>query len=119
MNNPGTSIVEECMTPHSSGENCYKSKYWPGLNGLEEDSTCLSTLSREKSESQSDREQILLDVIGAYDLLLLHGLTPEGACIRLGLSKSRDDLVQELDSETARRLAVALSPPTERLRERV
>jgi len=107
------------MTPDFSGESGYKSKYWPRLNGLEEESSsCLSVSWGDQAEPQSDREYILLDVIGAYDLLLLQGLTPEGASLRLGLSKSRDELVQELDSETGRRLSVALSPPAEQPRER-
>jgi len=55
------------------------------------------------AELQSERENILLDVIGAYDLLRWQGLTAERAAHRLGLSKSRDELVQELDAETARR----------------
>lgn len=106
------------MTPRSSGENCYKSKYWPGLNGLADESAFLSTSWGQKPEPQSERENILLDVIGAYDLLLLQGLTAEGALTRLGLRKSRDELVRELDAETARRLSIRLPAPTEQPRNR-
>lgn len=105
------------MTPRFSGENCYKSKYWPSLNGLADEFVFSSHAGSQKSEPQSDRENILLDVIGAYDLLLMQGLTAERASTRLGLRKSRDELVQELDFETARRLAFRLSPPTEPPRE--
>jgi hypothetical protein len=101
------------MTPDSSRENCYKSKYWPSLNGLTDELTFLSAAWGQKSELQSERENILLDIIGAYDLLLLQGLTAEGASTRLGLRKSRDELVQELDTETARRLATQLAPPAD------
>ncbi len=104
------------MTPRCSGENGYQSKYWPSLNGLADESAFLSAPWGRKSEPQSDRENILLDVIGAYDLLLLQGLTAAGALTRLGLRKSRDDLVQELDSETARRLSIPLPAPTEQPR---
>jgi hypothetical protein len=99
------------MTPRSGGENCYKSKHWPNLNGLAEETVFLSPSWRRRAELRSERENILLDVIGAYDLLLLQGLTSEGALKRLGLNKSRDDLVQELDIETARRLAIPVPPP--------
>jgi hypothetical protein len=101
------------MTPRSSGENGYQSKYWPGLNGLADESAFPSAPWSQKSEPQSDRENILLDVIGAYDLLLLQGLTAEGASTRLGLRRSRDELVRELDAETARRLSIQLPVPTE------
>lgn len=120
LNIPQFSNVENCVTPHTSGESGYKSRYWPGLNGLEDDSALLSCPWGQKSEPQSDRENILLDVIGAYDLLRLQGLTPEGASIRLGLRKSRDELVQELDGETARRRSVPLlATSPEQSRERV
>jgi hypothetical protein len=92
------------MTPRLSGENAYKSKFWPSLNGLPDEAAFFSVPWGQKSEPQSDRENILLDVIGAYDLLLMQGLSAAGAVTRLGLRKSRDELVQELDSETARRL---------------
>jgi hypothetical protein len=101
------------MTPDFGAENCYKSKYWPSLNGLADESSFSSGAWTHNSELQTERESILLDVIGAYDLLLLQGLTAEGASIRLGLLKSRDELVQELDVETARRLAIQLPPPSE------
>ena len=104
------------MTPDLDGKNCYQSKYWPNLNGLAEETAFPSW--GHKSELQSDRENILLDVIGAFDLLLLQGLTAEGAMIRLGLRKSRDELVQELDAETARRLSLQLSLPLEPPRKR-
>jgi hypothetical protein len=113
LNKPADPIVEPCVTPSPSGENCYKSKYWPSLNGLSADTTSFSTRWGQKSELQSERENTLLDVIGAYDLLLLQGLTAEGASTRLGLRKSRDELVQELDAETARRLSIQLPPPKE------
>ncbi len=106
------------MTPHCSGEAGYKSKYWPNLNGLVDEYAYLSAPWGQKPEPQSERENILLDVIGAFDLLLLQGLTPERASTRLGLRKSRDDLVQELDSETARRLSIQLPAPTEQRQER-
>jgi hypothetical protein len=118
LNSSATSIVELCMTPRSSGENCYKSKYWPSLNGLADESALLSAPWGQKPEPQSDRENILMDVIGAYDLLLLQGLTAEGASTRLGLRKSRDELVRELDAETARRLSIGLPAPTEQPRNR-
>jgi hypothetical protein len=111
LNDSAASIVEFCMSPRPSGENAYKSKYWPGLNGLAEESAFLSAPWGQMSEPQSERENILLDVIGAYDLLLQQGLTAEGALTRLGLRKSRDELVQELDLETARRVGVQLPPP--------
>ena len=101
------------MTPRSSGENGYQSKYWPSLNGLADESSFPSAPWSRKYEPQSDRENILLDVIGAYDLLLLQGLTAERASTRLGLRKSRDELVRELDAETARRLSLQLPVPTE------
>jgi hypothetical protein len=107
------------MTPRSSGENGYQSKYWPGLNGLaDETTTFLSAPWGREPEPQSDRENILLDVIGAYDLLLLQGLTAEGASTRLGLRKSRDELVRELDAETTRRLSIQLPAPTEQPQNR-
>lgn len=106
------------MTPRSSGENGYQSKYWPGLNGLTDESAFVSAPWGQKPEPQSDRENILLDVIGAYDLLLLQGLTAEGASTRLGLSKSRDELVRELDAETARRLSIQLPAPPEQPQNR-
>lgn len=93
------------MTPRPTGENAYKSKYWPSLNGIADDSVFPPNFWERKHEPQSEREIILLDVIGAYDLLLLQGLTAERASRRLGLRKSRDELVRELDFETARRLA--------------
>jgi hypothetical protein len=96
------------MTPFPDGENCYKSKYWPGLNGIADEAALLTPSWGPTPEAQSERENTLLDVIGAYDLLLLQGLTPAGALTRLGLGKSRDDLVRELDSETARRLSIHL-----------
>jgi hypothetical protein len=100
------------MTPRPGGENCYKSMYWPSLNGVTDDTTAFFTSWGKKTESPSERENILLDVIGAYDLLLMQGLTSEGALTRLGLRKSRDELVRELDAETARRLSIPLPPPT-------
>ena len=107
------------MTPRSSGENCYKSKYWPGLNGLvDETTTFRATPWGQKPQPQSERENILLDVIGAYDLLLLQGLTAEGASTRLGLRKSRDEMVRELDAETARRLSIQLPAPPEQPQNR-
>jgi hypothetical protein len=99
------------MTPCPGGENCYKSKYWPSLNGVADDTTAFFTSWGKKTESPSERENILLDVIGAYDLLLMQGLTAQGALTRLGLRKSRDELVRELDAETARRLSIPLLPP--------
>jgi hypothetical protein len=78
------------------------------------DGAVFASWERE-AETQSERESILLDVIGAYDLLLLQGLTDQGASVRLGLKKSRDELVRELDAETAQRLApqipAAKEPP--------
>jgi hypothetical protein len=112
LNTLASLLVEACMTPCSDGEPCYKSKYWPGLNGIADEASLLSASWGPSPEAQSERENILLDVIGAYDLLLLQGLTPAGALTRLGLHKSRNDLVRELDSETARRLAIPISPPT-------
>jgi hypothetical protein len=108
LNNPAAASVEPHMTPHSGGENCYKSKYWPRLNGLTKETTFISAHWSQNSTPQTEREGILLDVIGAYDLLLLQGLTAEGALTRLGLHKTRDELVQELDAETARRLSIQL-----------
>ena len=105
------------MTPRSGGENCYISKYWPSLNGTVDESAFLSAPWGQNTEPQSDRENILLDVIGAYDLLLLQGLTAEGALTRLGLRKSRDELVQELDLETGRRLSMRFPAPMEPPRE--
>jgi hypothetical protein len=84
---------------------------------MADESASLSAPWVQKAEPQSDRENILLDVIGAYDLLLMQGLTSEGALTRLGLHKSRDELVQELDSETARRLAIPIPPPKEQPRK--
>jgi len=104
LNSPLLSIVQLYMTPRPYGENSYKSKYWPSLNGMADEAAFFSVTWGQKSEPQSERENILLDVIGAYDLLLMQGLTAERALTRLGLHKSRDELVQELDSETARRL---------------
>jgi hypothetical protein len=101
------------MIPRSSGETGYKSKYWPSLNGLADESAFPAIPSGQKSELQSERENILLDVIGAFDHLLLQGLTAGGASTRLGLRKSRDELVQELDAETARRLSIQLPAPKE------
>ncbi len=106
------------MTPRPSGENAYKSKYWPSLNGIEDEAALLSVSWGQNSGLQSDRENILLDVIGAYDLLLQQGLTAAGALTRLGLRKGRDQLVQELDAETARRLSIQLPPPTDPPQER-
>ena len=96
------------MTPRSGEEPGYKSRYWPYLNGLADDTASASALWTQTPGLQSEREHILLDVIGAYDLLLLQGLTSEGAVTRLGLSKSRDELMQGLDAETARRLSIQL-----------
>jgi hypothetical protein len=105
------------MTPRPGGEPAYKSKYWPSLNGLADDAAFFAAPWGQKSEPQSDRENILLDVIGAYDLLLLQGLTATGALTRLGLHKSRDELVQELDLETGRRLSMRFPAPMEPPRE--
>ena len=105
------------MTPHADGAKAYQSKYWPNLNGMTDDSAIVYSPWGQKSELQSERENILLDVIGAYDLLLLQGLTAQGAATRLGLIKNRDDLVQELDGETARRLAIQLPATTEQPRK--
>jgi hypothetical protein len=113
LNNPGAAIVELCMTPRPSGENCYKSTYWPCLNGIADEAAFFSAPWGLMSEPQSDRENILLDVIGAYDLLLQQGLSAAGALTRLGLRKSRDELVQELDSETAHRLSLQIPAPKE------
>jgi hypothetical protein len=88
------------------------------LNGLEEDAVFSAAPWTQQPELQTEREITLLDVIGAYDLLILQGLTTEGARTRLGLSKSRDELVQELDAETARRLSIQLPAPPERSRGR-
>jgi hypothetical protein len=118
LNIPANSIVEVSMTPRSSGETGYKSKYWPSLNGLADEAAFLSAPWGQKPEPQSDRENILLDVIGAFDLLLLQGLTAKGASTRLGLSKSRDELVRELDAETARRLSLQLPAPGKQPRNR-
>jgi hypothetical protein len=85
---------------------------------LADESALLSAPWGRKPEPQSDREHILLDVIGAYDFLRLQGLTAEAAMTRLGLRKSRDQLVQELDAETARRLSIRLPAPTEQARNR-
>lgn len=101
------------MTPRPSGHNAYQSKYWPVLNGVAEESTIFSAFWGQNAPTRSDRENILLDIIGAYDLLLLQGLTDERALTRLGLHKTRDELVQELDSETARRLSTPSAPAKE------
>ena len=105
------------MTPRQREQNAYQSKYWPSLNGVADESAFLSASWGQKSELQSERENILLDVIGAYDLLLQQGLTAQGASTRLGLRKSRDELIQELDGETARRLAIQLPAPKEQPRK--
>jgi hypothetical protein len=118
LNRPATAIVEHRMTPCPSGENCYKSKYWPSLNGMADEAAFFSAPWGQKSAPQSDRENILLDVIGAYDLLLQQGLTAAGALTRLGLRKSRDELVRELDAETASRLSIQLPTPKEPPRKR-
>jgi hypothetical protein len=94
------------MTPRLRAESAYQSKYWARLNGTVEDSVFLEAERELLAEFQSERENTLLDVIGAFDLLRWQGLTAERAAQRLGLSKTRDDLVQELDTETARRLAL-------------
>jgi len=99
------------MSPHGGRDNAYQSKYWPALNGLANNDTVFLATWVQKSLPQSERESALLDVIGAFDLLLLQGLTAERAMARLGLRKTRDELVQELDSETARRLSTQ-PPPT-------
>lgn len=98
------------------GGNAYQSKFWPMLNGIADEDAVLSAPWGETQHPQSERETILLDVIGAYDLLLLHGLTAEKAAKRLDLQKSRDELVEELDVETARRLSqYQPHPPESRL----
>jgi hypothetical protein len=84
---------------------------------MADESAFLSGSPTQKVESPGERENILLDVIGAYDLLLMQGLTAEGALHRLGLHKNRDELVRELDSETARRLSIPLPPPTDQPRK--
>ena len=117
MNTRAGAIVQLRVTPRSGEEPGYKSRYWPYLNGLADDTASASALWAQTPGLQSERENILLDVIGAYDLLLLQGLTSERAARRLDLHKSRDELVQELDSETARRLAIALPPPPQQPRE--
>jgi hypothetical protein len=109
LNYQSTVAVQICARPSANMENSYKSRFWPDLNGVIEDSF-VPAHHQTRVDDQSDREIILLDVIGAYDLLLLQGLTPEKAVQRLGLSRSRDDLVQELDKETERRLSNA--PPS-------
>ena len=96
------------MTPRG-GRKAYQSKYWPVLNDLADEASILSMPWGQQSPPRTERENILLDIIGAYDLLLLQGLTDEKVLARLGLRKSRDQLVQELDGETARRLTL---PPT-------
>lgn len=101
------------MTHRPGTENCYKSKYWPSLNGLTDESAFAGIVWEGQPEPRTERENTLLDVIGAYDLLVLQGLSAQGALTRLGLHKSRDQLVQELDSETARRLSLRLMPPPE------
>ena len=101
------------VTPHCGEKIVYKSKYWPRLNGLEEENPLAWANWPQSPEMQNERENILLDVIGAYDLLLLQGLTAERAAMRLGLSKSRDELVQELDAETALRLSTQLGQSKE------
>lgn len=110
LNNALAKFVQLSVTPETEGENCYKSKYWPSLNGLTDDFAFWAA----PTELQTERESVLLDIIGAYDLLLLQGLSAGGAATRLGLRKSRDELVQELDAETARRLAVQLPTVLER-----
>lgn len=75
-----------------------------------------STLWGQGAVVRTDRENALLDVIGAYDLLLQQGLTDEKAISRLGLRKNRDQLVQELDFETARRLRVQSGAPADSAR---
>jgi hypothetical protein len=96
------------------------SRYWPNLNGLADESSLLAAPWGVKSRPQTERENILLDIIGAYDLLLLQGLTEEHVLKRLGLRKSRDELVRELDGETGQRLALepVSLPPTRLPRER-
>lgn len=113
MNIPAAVLVEMPVTPYSGAKIGYKSKYWPSLNGLEEEPAYSWAAWSQPPEMQSERENILLDVIGAYDLLVLQGLSAQGATTRLGLSKSRDELVQELDAETALRLSIQLAQPTE------
>jgi hypothetical protein len=95
------------MTPRPEGASAYLSKYWPSLNGPTDETTPFAA-SALRPELQSERESALLDVIGAYDLLLLQGLTAKRTAARLGLSKTRDELVQELDAETTRRLAIPI-----------
>lgn len=108
MNSSRTRGVKTGVIPRSSGEDAYKSKYWPNLNGVMDESAVLAAPWGSSAVPQSERETELLDIIGAYDLLLLQGLTDNGALKRLGLNRSRDELVQELDSETARRLSLQL-----------
>ena len=105
------------MLPRSCGENAYQSKYWPCLNGVLDDAAVLAAPWGQTGQPQTERESVLLDVIGAYDLLLLQGLTDKGALKRLGLSKSRDELVRELDAETGRRLSIQISAATEPMRK--
>jgi hypothetical protein len=78
---------------------------------MADEATLLAAPWGELSAPQTDREVMLLDVIGAFDLLLLHGLTTEGALRRLGLRKTRDELVRELDVETSRRLTILQPAP--------
>ena len=78
---------------------------------MAEESASLSAAWAQKTDSKSERENILLDVIGAYDLLVQQGLTAEGASTRLGLLKSRNELVQELDAETALLLSIPVPQP--------
>jgi len=117
LNTRAGAIVQLRVTPRSGEEPGYKSRYWPYLNGLADDTASASALWAQTPGLQSERENILLDVIGAYDLLLLQGLTAEGAATRLGLRKSRDELVQELDAATAHRLSIQVPAPKKPLRK--
>ena len=91
------------MTPLAKNEGAYQSRFWPSLNGLMDEGLAWMIWD-EQSEQKTERETILLDVIGAYDLLIMQGLPPEKAHNRLGLTRNRDELVWELDLETARRI---------------
>jgi hypothetical protein len=113
LNTQTSGCVKSRITPCPDGEISYKSKYWPGLNGMADEAALPPVTWGPTPESQNERENTLLDVIGAYDLLLMQGLTPIGALTRLGLHKSRDELVWELDCETAHRLAIPFATPTE------
>ncbi len=86
---------------------------------MADESAIFSAFWGPSSDTHSDRENTLLDVIGAYDLLRMQGLTAEKALARLGLHKSRDALVEELDAETARRLSVQPHLPTDPPRARL